>query len=210
MPNRRVEQVQPAPLQLRNCTQSLICFPTAYEKGFSRGNKLTYAAGVALRVIVSRPPSSGNLVGGITSCCKFGILASTSMRCAWKLRPSELWRSILVYQLEVKMLPLGRHQTAGSALEEFWNASKPAVQCAALQQGTIWQTYFAGCDADECLLAPLNTTYNCAINYSSQGAVSVRVCCFSNVLSIGARIPRSMHSTCQKTSCAGKKRLWKC
>ncbi len=44
------------------------------------------------------PLLSEKAVGGITSCCKLGIHASTSIRCAWKSRPSELWKSILVYQ----------------------------------------------------------------------------------------------------------------
>ncbi len=55
------------------------------------------------------------------------------------------------------MLPLGRGRTVGLALEEFESASKPAPLFATPQQETIRQTYLAGCDADVCLLAPLNS-----------------------------------------------------
>ncbi len=114
-----------------------------------------------------------NAAGGITPCCKLGIRASTSIRCAWKTWPSELLRSINVHLMEANMLPLGRRRTVGLAPEEFESASKPASLFATPQQETIWQTYLAECDEDVCLLSPLSTTQNCVINYYSQGDVGV-------------------------------------
>ncbi len=74
------------------------------------------------------------------------------------------------------MLPLDRDRTVGFALEELENASKPAAPFATPQQETIWQTYLAECGVDVCLLARLNITQNCVINYFSQGDLGVRVC----------------------------------
>ncbi len=60
--------------------------------------------------------------------------------------------------MEVKLLPLGRDQTVGLALEEFQNASKPASPFAAPQQETIRQTYLEKCDVDVCVLLLFNST----------------------------------------------------
>ncbi len=102
--------------------------------------------------------------------------------------------------MEVKIQLSGGDRTVGLALEEFRNASKPSSPLAAPHRETIQQTYLARCDADLCLHSRLNSTQTCVINYSNQGDVSVCVWRFSNALPIGARIPRSMNSTCQPTS----------
>ncbi len=101
--------------------------------------------------------------------------------------------------MKVQLLPLSRGRAAVVALEELEIVAKGALPFVVPQQETILQTYLAAYDADVCLVSRLSTTHYCVINYSSQGDVGVRVCCFPSAPSIGARIARSMHSTHQLT-----------